>query len=150
MTLFAIDNIQKLLDYGGTLTITAAILLAIWRTGSWIGKKLFDGENGILTRAINAHIQHVEKLTTNIQDVSTNLKEQTKLLSNIKGATSAQTEVLSELTLIHQDPQASFSTVKTNKGIVLHSRMIQRLAVEMGVNVEDLMKEIQRELDRNV
>lgn len=82
--------IEKFGEYGVLGLIVIIGIVGIWKIGSFLGKKLFDDEKGLCTRAINSHIELVSKLGEN-QD------KQTEILTGMQEETKKQNDRLSKI-----------------------------------------------------
>jgi hypothetical protein len=108
-------------QYGLLGLVLFTIFFALIGAGWYIIRRLFNKNDGLITIAINDHSNFLEKVTNTLSE---NQLTNQKIESSLKKLVTAN-EQLFEL---HQDPEAPFSTVKTNLSLQHLGVMLNRLA----------------------
>ena len=127
---------QSLVGLIERVGIPAAMLGAIlW----W----LFNSKNGILTKAVNGHLELVAKLSDGLDQQSIATRLIVDELRPLKKDTH-------ELTEMHKDSSGAFSTQRTNSAVRSLGHLVLESAVQLGVDSDKLtphMIEIERVLN---
>jgi len=109
--------------FGFPALVLLIIIVSFWRSVTYLGKKLFDDNKGILTRISNTHIKFVESVDNSVKKIAEISSSQNKALNDTK---NLQLELLQ----LHKDPTSVFSTKKTNKTLIIISEILIELADE--------------------
>lgn len=79
-----------LLDYGVGVSVACALFWGIWKVLVFLGDKLFNNDSGLVNKLTNSHLQMIEELQTN-------MKNQTDALHEIKDCIKQQTDIATKM-----------------------------------------------------
>jgi len=127
----------------------AGALLALVAIGAWyILRRLFDKDDGILTRVGNRHIQYLDEQEKIGQSLARSNERLTATAELAHESMRQRQEAIDKLVESHSDPDSMFSTVRLSRSGLHACDILEAVARKMGIGDEtsSSIESIRREL----
>lgn len=130
--------VMNLADYGVVGGILTTVFAGLGITARVLYRRLL-GENGLLTRVFERHLEYVDRNQAQTDDlVASTLRQEAHL--------EQQGQRLHELTGLHHDPASIFSTIATEEALEKMARAQQALLRDDQDRAIEILKDIERGL----
>lgn len=115
-------------NFGLPVALIVALSVVISRVLMYCAKRLFDEKEGVVTKAVEKHIESIDKITTIQSAQHIDLIELKKNLS--------------ELILLHKDERSNVSNKRLHDAGLVACDILIDISTEIGVDIKDDMKKI--------